>query len=288
MTELESLLDPSKIIGKHAGIYLTNVEVKEEVQVSRLAWENIYDFDLEEFERERADHGEAKLHDHIRVIERYQSLSPGDIYLEIGCGPAYVGERLMKQFDVRFVGIDFNFKILETLRCYFDKHGLTNYLLVHADINTMPLRDACVDLIYGGGVIEHFADTDQILNESRRVLKERGVSFNTVPALNLSWFPLRCYNNVPAAPGLRAAFTYLHRNILRNRLLEQNYGYELSFTRRRLRNLHRRAGFRDVSVGSFGFHPSPARVKSPALRELYFRVSGQRFVAPVNYAAATR
>jgi ubiquinone/menaquinone biosynthesis C-methylase UbiE len=288
MTQLASLLDDSKIVGKRDGIYLTDIDVRNEVQVSRTAWESIYNLDLDEFEAERSRHGEKKLDDHLRMIERYHTIQRDDVYLEIGCGPAYVAERLMKDFGVGFIGIDFNLKILDTLRRYLDKSGLTNHLLIHADINTMPLRDGCVDLIFGGGVIEHFADTARILSESRRALKDGGASFNTVPAFNLSWLPLRFYNNVPAFHWLRPAFTRLHTQVFRNRLFERNFGYELSFTLGGLRDLHRRAGFENVSVGPLGFHPSPARVKSRFLQELYFFVSGRRFVAPIYYVAASK
>lgn len=287
-TQLELLLDPSKIVGQREGVYLTDIDDGGETGVARTAWERIYDFDLVEFEQERPTHGAEKLDDHLAMIRRYKSVSEGDVYLEIGCGPAYVGECLMKRCGVAFIGIDFNFKILQTLRQYLERRGLSNHLLIHADINTMPLRDSCVDLVYGGGVIEHSPDTCRVLRESRRVLRQDGVSFNTVPAFNLSWPPLRFYNNIPAVPWLRAVFTYIHTAVLKNRVLEGNYGYELSFTRNELIDLHRRAGFGEVSAGPLAFHPSPSRVKSAMIRSVYYWFAGRRFLAPIYYAAATR
>lgn len=288
MTDLTNLLDPAKVIGEDRGVFLTDVGVHAEVAVSKSVWEGIYDFDLAALEDDRRDFTANKLDDHLDAILRHRTFGPDDVYLEIGCGPAYIGEHIMRSYGSAFVGIDFNLRILHTLREFFDKSGLTNYLLIHADINAMPLRNESVDFIYGGGVIEHFADTAHILRESWRVLRPCGVSFNSVPAFNLSWLPVRFNNNIPATPPLREILTFVHMRLLRNRLLERNYGYELSFTARDLERLHRAAGFSRHEVAPLAFHPSPRRMPNATAREWYFRLASKRWLAPVYYAAAVK
>jgi SAM-dependent methyltransferase len=288
MNELASLLEPAKIVGRRGRILLTDLQIQEELEVSQKAWESIYHMNLDQLRQDRLEFAQSKLADHLAVIGRFTNFSKNAVYLEIGCGPAYIAEYLMEQFDVAFIGMDFNLEILETLQAYLDGRGFTNYLLVHAEINTMPLRDATVDFIYGGGVIEHFANTRQILIESKRILKAGGILFNTVPAFNLSWLPLRLYNNIPAVPWLRSAFTYLHMNLLQGRVLERNYGFELSFTKKGLASLHREAGFRRPRVGPFPIHPSPTRLRNPRLRRLVYRLFAQPLLAPVYYAAARK
>ena len=286
MNKLKSLLDSTKIVGEKNGILFTNIALKNELEISKRSWERIYDFEAKDLEQDRADFFKNKLDDHFRIISQFKKFSKDEVCLEIGCGPAYIGEYLMKNFDLNFIGVDFNLKILDSLKQYFDKHGLKKYLLIYADINDMPLRDNVIDFIYGGGVIEHSTDTLKILKELNRVLKEGGVSFNTVPAFNLSWLPLRFYNNIPSTPILRSIFEFIHVRIFKNKILGKNFGYELSFTQHNLKRIHKLAGFKKMGVEAMTFHPSPKKLKNQYLRNTYYFFSKLHFISPVYYISA--
>lgn len=283
---LVELLEPSRITGFQDGIALTAIPGAEDVRAAREVWERIYDFNVDKLTAEREDFWATKLDDHFAKIGRAHRFTPDDVYVEIGCGPSYIGEFLMSRFDVGFVGIDFNFGILDALRRYLDGKGFTKYLLVHADIHQMPLRDDAADFLYGGGVIEHFTDTVSLLRECRRVLRPGGVAFNTVPACNLSW-PGRYNSNIPAVQPLRGLFERLHFDVLGGRVLQRHAGYELSFTRRQLVDLHLRAGFARAEAGPLPFHASPARLPSALLRQLYWTISTFGPTSPAYYVAAT-
>ncbi len=152
----------------------------------------------------------------------------------------------------------------------------------------MPLKDNVIDFIYGGGVIEHSADTLKTPKELNRVLKEGGIVFNTVPSFNLSWLPLRFYNNIPSTPILRSIFEFIHSKIFRNEILEENFGYELSFTQHSLKRIHNLAGFKKIDAGAMAFHPSPKKLKNRYLRNMYYSLSKSAFVAPVWYVSVCK
>ncbi|NVM56302.1 MAG: class I SAM-dependent methyltransferase [Candidatus Helarchaeota archaeon] len=288
MNNLKSLLEGTKIIGEKNGIFLTEIVLRDELEISKRSWERIYDFGVEDLKQERADFFNNKLEDHFRIISQFKKFSKDEVCLEIGCGTAYVGEYLMKNFDVGFIGVDFNLRILESLKQYFDEKALKKYLLIHSHISDMPLKDNVIDFIYGGGVIEHSADTLKTLKELNRVLKEGGVVFNTVPSFNLSWLPLRFYNNIPSTPILRSIFEFIHSKIFKNKILEENFGYELSFTQHNLKRIHKLAGFKKIDAGAMAFHPSPKKLKNRYLRNTYYSLSKLDFVVPVWYVSACK
>ena len=276
------ILDQKKAKLDKNGIWVTNLKLSPEVETSKKAWERIYNFNLNKLKEDRKDFDENKLFDHLDYIKKSFKFSKNTIYLEIGCGPAHIGEYVLNNYKAYFVGIDFNYPMLLTLKRYFDEKGYKKYILIHADINNMPIKDNSIDYIYGGGVIEHFPDTEYILKESYRILKERGVSFNTVPAFNL-WWIFRLHSTIPSPKILKKIFEYLHKNILKNKLLERNSGYELGFTRKELFLLHKNIGFKSISTGPFAFHPSRNRLKNNILRNLYYFIQKNKLTTAIYF-----
>lgn len=269
---MNKLLNLEKLVKDEKGIYLVKDSVfDKEIKISKEAWEEIFNYDLERLTKEREDFDKNKLADHVDYIERFHKFTKDTIYLEIGCGPAHIGEYVLRKYGCTFVGIDFNYAMLVTLKQYFDKMGYSNYILICGDINSMPLVDNSVDFIYGGGVIEHFADTKHILKESYRVLKPGGVSFNTVPAFSM-WWLTRFFSNIPAVPILRQLFETLHLKLLKGRVLHKFFGYELSFTPGMLKKYHKDTGYKSIVVLPFAFHPSSNKLRNAFLRGIYFRI----------------
>ncbi len=268
------------------GIWVGKLNEAPDIQTSKKAWEEIYSFDLDDLYADRERMKGKKLADHMKYVEDSYSFTRHTVYLEIGCGPAHIGVELMRKYGVHFVGVDFNYPMLLVLKDFFEKEGLTNYTLVHADITQMPFKDGSINYIYGGGVIEHLRDTKGVLAESFRVLAKDGVSFNTVPAFNF-WWPIRCYRNVPSLPGLRQLFEFVHYRLLGGKLLEKNFGYELSYTPTQLRALHTQVGFRSAEVGAFSFHLAIFQ-KYRWLNELVYTITKNIFLTPVYYVSGLK
>ena len=114
----------------------------------------------------------------------------------------------------------------------------------------MPIKNNTVDLVYGGGVIEHFKDTGSCIDELYRVLKRSGVSFNTVPYLNIGSLTYRqVWGNIPNVPVLREVAEFIHIKLLGAK--HMIFGYEMSFTKRTLFSIHKQSGFKKISVDKF-------------------------------------
>lgn len=171
------------------------------------------------------------------------------VFLEIGCGTFSLGQLIAPECRL-VIGVDFSPLSLKLARQSLEERGIENYLLVLGDITQMPLRSNVADILYGGGVMEHFRQTQKAVNEFYRVLKTGGVSFNAVPYLNLGALTYRqIYGNIPNLPLIKQLAEFIHIKLLKSR--HMIFGYELSFTTGQLVDLHRRAGFKNIKVEKF-------------------------------------
>ena len=284
---LVELLDTKKASLDKNGIWTTSPALSREEELSKQRWESLYDFGIEELRRQRAVFDRDKLNDHLKFILPSFNFGRETIYLEIGCGPSHIGDYLQSARGCKFIGLDFNYPALVVLKAYFEEKGYQDYLLIHADLKDIPLKEERVDFIYGGGVIEHTKNTRGVLRELARVLKKGGVSFNTVPAFNLFWLT-RFYKSIPAVKRLRPVLDFVHLKLLGGKVLGKNFGYELSFTLESLKRLHREAGFVEVSAGPFAFHPNPEKLKIAFLRSLYFGLSQSVLFCPFHFVKARK
>lgn len=280
--KLANLLNKKDVKKDKNGIWITDINLSKETKISQTTWKNIYDQNLKQLREEKDDFNNCKLVDHLKYIEQSYSFSKKTIYLEIGCGPAFIGEYLMKTHNCYFIGVDFNYKMLLTLKKYFEKKKYKNYLLIHADILNMPLKGSCIDYIYGGGVIEHLRNTKNVMKELYRVLKKGGTSFNTVPAFNL-WWLTRFWNNIPNLPIIKQVFEFIHVSLLKGAVLNKYFGYELSYTLGNLKQIHTSIGFKNLKVGAFVFHPSEKKLKNFFLRKFYMYLTAKTLFSPVYY-----
>lgn len=169
-------------------------------------------------------------------------------YLEIGCGPCFLGEALSRK-GYEVAGLDV---CIEALKVAQRVHsGLRRpTLFLGGELHHIPLAEGSVDFLYGGGVIEHFRDTEGCVKELYRVLSPGGVSFNTVPYFSVGSLTYRQrWGNIPDVPVLRELAEAVHLGLLGGR--HMTYGYEKSFTAAKLLRMHREAGFRRVEVRRF-------------------------------------
>lgn len=284
---IEIIIDKSKAKKNNDGIWVSKLMLNNEINISKKSWERIYNLDLKKLIQSKKEFNKDKLNDHMVYIDRSYNFNNITRYLEIGCGPSYIGEYLMKKYNLTFIGIDFNYEMLLTLKKYFDKKGYKKYILIHGNILDMPIKTKTIDYVYGGGVIEHLPDTSKTLKEIYRVLTQGGVSFNTVPAFNLWWF-FRFWNNIPNLPVIKSLFEFVHISTLKGKILDKYYGYELSYLTSTLDNLHKSLGFKNVKCGPFVFRPSRSKVRNEILSKIYISVTSNLIFSPVYYIYGTK
>jgi len=222
------------------------------------------------------------LADSLGVLRAVAPVEAGR-FLEAGCGPAAVALNLARDGWLT-AGVDRSDEAVSAARSSFGLHGLEIDLRI-GDVRAIPWEDASFDLLYAGGVVEHFRDTERALDEFRRVLSPGGVAVITVPALTLSWPYLSLRGNVPAVPVIEDVTAFVQFRMLRGRLAA--FGYERSFTRSRFAAMLRTAGFDPVSVSCYDTY-LPLPQLPERLRPLARRLARHSSFCPMWCGIAVR
>jgi SAM-dependent methyltransferase len=135
--------------------------------------------------------------------ERMKKITYRGKILEIGVGDARYLELLSRK-NIEIFGIDIIEKACENAR-------ESNFPVVLADARRLPFRNNCFDITYSYGVIEHFTETQEAIEEGIRVTKKNGKIIITVPyfyspytILSAFWYMLRGkWRMRPASYGKR-------------------------------------------------------------------------------------
>lgn len=256
-----------------------------DVKLSQKKWDEEYGKTVNKNEARKLKEGfkNTYLDSAMVYLDRIYKSFKNKKYLEIGCGPFFVGQELVKK-GAFVVGIDYSMNALRLAKFYLNEEKINNYLLVCGDITKMPFKDNVFDLIYGGGVIEHFKDTVGVVKENKRVLKRGGVAFNTVPKLNLGSLTYRqVWGNIPNAPILRELAEFIHIKILKSRRMF--YGYEYSFTDSHLKKIFIKAGFakNNIEVGKYQVPLIFEYIKDRFLRKIAILIAQSDLFWPATY-----
>ena len=137
-------------------------------------------------------------------------------------------------------GVDISRPTVVRARRHFSERNLSLSVPV-SDIRSLPFPAASFDAVYSMGTIEHFAETETALQEIFRVLTPGGVAIIGVPN---RWDPF-------LRPLLVA---------LLSRVGLYGYGYEKSYSRRTLRTMLERTGFRVTDEDGILFVPGWLRM----------------------------
>jgi ubiquinone/menaquinone biosynthesis C-methylase UbiE len=180
----------------------------------------------------------------VNQVKKYYKVDKKSVYFELGCGVFIIGALLAKDCKM-VIGIDYSMPALLAAKKILEINKVKNYLLICGDIFKIPLKDKTIDLLYGGGVIEHFKDTSGCIAEYSRIMKKGGVALNAVPYLNIGSLTYRqIWGNIPDFPVLKQLAEFIHIKILGGK--HMYFGYELSFTQSKLKKIHKQFGFKKV------------------------------------------
>lgn len=241
----------------------------ESNSMSQQKWEEVFQ---DEFFQEKAEEEfrEVFLDNGVKQLLGSTNRKKG-VYAEIGCGQGYIGEELVKK-GWFFIGVDYSKTALLQLKKRFIENGISNFLLVRADINELPIKDKSVDLICGWGVIEHLKDTEKVMTHTYRVLKQGGVTFNTVPTLNIGNLVYRSlWGSIPNVLVLKQLAEFIHIKLLGAKHMV--FGYELQFTTSQLIKMHTEVGFekRNIKVDRFECYVQIHKLKRYKILREFFR-----------------
>ena len=262
----------------------------EDKKLSMEKWNDSYESEIKNknYHKEREKELNKDLYREIlSEILNEKNINRDTVYLEIGSGLMYIGEILSNRVKL-IIGVDFCLNALKLTETIFKKKGITNYLLILADIKSLPLKNKTIDLIYGGGVLEHFKETQPAVNEMYRILRIGGVSFNTVPYLNLTALTYRqLTGNIPNFPVLKQLAKYIHWKIFKGKYMI--YGYEMSFLGSTMKKIHKTSGFKKIKVDRFKINISPTMIKNDLLKKILGDLSrSSRLFWPLIKIVATK
>lgn len=233
--------------GFKSGFPVLIPDMSEEIRMSMEKWDKLYEhkIETEEYLLDLEDYQKNHQPKIVRQLDKIRAVKKGEIYLEIGCGPAYLGLHYREK-GVLWVGVDYSIGALKIARKLANDHKIKDSLFICGDITHMPVANDSINLAYGGGTIEHFKDTKTVVSEIYRVLKKDGTSVNSVPCLNIGTIYRMRWGNIPNIPVFRQAFEFVNLKVLKGK--HMTFGYELSFLRSTLKGLHKKAGFKRIHV----------------------------------------
>jgi len=261
-------------------------EFSRDVFLSQVKWDEFYngfsDQEIVDGFMERKQEIEMNL---MPLFERFWDIKEGKTYLEIGCGPSYVGAYLAGR-GLKFVGVDMSLQGLKIASKVFSHAGINEKVFVLGELSNIPLLSNRFDFVYGGGVIEHVKNPQPILDEIYRVLKTGGNAINTVPCLSFAYLYRQLSGNIPDLPVFEQLAEFFHMKLLGGRHME--FGYEKSFLISKLFSRFRHAGFRDIQIGAYETYLPISKVKNQSLKQLIRRITKYRICWPMVYVSAIK
>lgn len=258
---------------KHADLLLSTEKWDEEYKK----------LSMKDLEEEKRRYDEVDLGETLAYVDKF-ILPEHKVFLELGCGPAFLSlDMARKGYTV--ICVDISMEALKIARKFFEKENLKGYF-VCCNILEMPFKDNIVDFSNGSGVIEHFKDTQKSVDELFRITKPGGVALNTVPYLSIAIFYRQLWGNVPDVPVLKQLGEFIHIKLLKSK--HMIFGYEKSFSRRKMKKVFGRAGFKDVETGLFECYLPLAFVKNLKIKKFLRKLCRSQIFWPMIYIYAKK
>jgi len=116
-----------------------------------------------------------------KLIENYASPLKDKILLDAGCGTG-LSTLILLKMGVSIIFVDIIQESLEFIKNLIKINNISgNYLLIVGDITKLPLKRKSIDIIWSGGVLEHFKSLKRPYLEFYRILKNKGDLVFTIP-----------------------------------------------------------------------------------------------------------
>jgi len=129
---------------------------------------------------------------HEVVYLRLRALCAGQDVLEAGCGEGY-GADLIASVAQRVIAVDYDAAAVAHVRARYPR-----VQVLVANLASLPLPDASVDVVVNFQVIEHLWDQPQFVTECLRVLRPGGLLLMSTP------------NRITFSPGLDTPVNPFH------------------------------------------------------------------------------
>lgn len=159
--------------------------------------------------------------DEHRLFTKYLDARGGSLF-EVGCAPGRWLAYFAKQFAMQVSGIDYAAEALELTRANMAFQGIEADLAV-ADFFSDDLPASRHDVVYSRGFIEHFPETQSVVNRLVGIVRAGGHVVTTVP----NFVGLNGWLRSKTAPASYAGHVPIDARRLRE--LHENAGVETLF-----------------------------------------------------------
>lgn len=127
---------------------------------------------------------QAPVYDETNTIlySKYGKISCKNIYdflkdkqydnlLDIGCGTGYLINMLSKDYEAKYIGLDLSPEMIKQA----SSKNINNSQFVEGRSDQIPFEDNLFDIVTCSQSFHHYPDTDNAIQEARRVLKPGGL-----------------------------------------------------------------------------------------------------------------
>lgn len=113
----------------------------------------------------------------LKIFENSVNPKPGERLIDLGCGTGAFTRRLMK-YGLELFGIDISQKSIE-YASRLSKGQEIKFIV--GNIEQLPFPNESFDLVVLGAVLHHFLDFSKVVQETYRILKDKGRFFSFDP-----------------------------------------------------------------------------------------------------------
>lgn len=115
------------------------------------------------------------------IINKYIPSLKNPLVLELGCGTG-IDINVIKERNecIKAFGADISFKSIQIgLKVSGEFDNRIDFFV--SDVRKIPLKDNFVDIVFSQGLIEHFANPQEVVKEQMRILRNGGILIVNVP-----------------------------------------------------------------------------------------------------------